>query len=240
MQAVHSSLEPCSPTDRLSLVLLHIIHIIEVHQGDPISTTGGILCTDNASICRLLHHLHLSRRAQSTSHHCNTRYNTALLPQAEGLFRDTPPHPIKSFQLSLFATQLGENSLQQPTFSSSSSSSFSLGPPNLPEQTVTKQRQLSLVGSIQNHAALHFVLVPRPLNELSKHKLSPPPKLCSFGEQQQSGRNELLPRADLEQTGERPPDLAGRRILSHPRQPEPARQFRPLSQVSHDCSMHEQ
>lgn len=53
-----------------------------------------------------------------------------------------------------------------------------------------------------------------------------------FRQLQQSDRNELLPRTDLEQAGECPPDLAGRRIFSHPRQSEPTRQLRPLSKVS--------
>lgn len=138
-------------------------------------------------------------------------------------------------------------SLQQPTFSSSSSSSFSLGPPNLPEQTVTKQRQLTDKGytvsgglySKSRSTALFWCHAPSTSSRNTNYP-RPPSCAVSANNNKESGRNELLPRADLEQTGERPPDLAGRRILSHPRQPEPARQLRPFSKVSHDCSVHEQ
>ena len=78
-----------------------------------------------------------------------------------------------------------ERALQQPTFSSSSSSSFSLGPPNLPGQTVTKQRQLTgelytVSGGLYSKSRSTMFWCHAPSLSSQTH---PPPKLCSFGEQ---------------------------------------------------------
>lgn len=99
LQAVHSSLEPCSPTHWLSLLLLHIIHIIEVHQGNHVSTAGGILRTDNASIGGFLHHLHLTRRAHGTSHHCSTKYKHCYVTTGERARPGPSPTSSQTFAL---------------------------------------------------------------------------------------------------------------------------------------------
>ena len=112
--------------------------------------------------------------------------NTAMLPQAKGLVRAPPPHPVKH---SLSATNL---TIQQ--LPSLPPPPPSLGLPNLPGRTVTKQRQLT--DELYTVSGGHYSKSPSagcfgatPLPELSIDLVtrSPPPKLCSFSNNNKAG-----------------------------------------------------